>query len=153
MGSALIKELFTKSVTGFFFGVGISVAVIIAVVITDNYKYKFRHLFGPDYIRYNDRPIPGLSITSYKQREDTNKFTVVGIVKNEGDLSLKDIWVAIEIYDSEFILGKCSDSVNGGTYLNPGETGHFSIECRDMSTAENRYPFRIEIREAVALKQ
>jgi hypothetical protein len=148
----MFKELLTKSITGFFFGLGVSIAVISAVMISDNYKHKYKSWFGAGAIHFENKPVPGLVISSYKQRKDTENFTVVGLVKNTAELSFKDIFVKIEIYDGEFILGTCSGSVSGGQYLNKDETGHFSIDCRDMKTSENNYPFRISISYAIGLK-
>ncbi len=149
----MFNEIYHKSIIGFFFGVGASVAVIAMIFTYETYRYEVKQWFGPTYVHYSDVDIPDLEITLHKLRNDTEQYTVVGKVSNNGSTPLKDIHVKIEIIDGEFILGRCYGYVDGGQYLNKGDVGYFSIDCRDLKTLENKYPYKISLDSAVAYER
>jgi hypothetical protein len=149
----MFNEILQKSVVGFFFGLGASVSVVVMIFTYETYSYEIKQWFGPTYVHYSDQEITHLEIISHKQRNETEQYTVVGKVSNTGSTPLKDILVKIEIIDGEFILGSCHGSVDGGQYLNKGDVGYFSIDCRNLKTDETKYPYKISLDRAVAYER
>lgn len=151
----MFKEIFQKSIVGFFFGLGTAVSVTLMIGVYDQYRYKIKNLFGPNYIHYLGDSVSDLKILEHKQRLDTELFTVVGNVKNESDNLYKSVRVRIDIMDGEFILGSCTSdahTVVGGEYLNKGDTGNFVINCRELTTSENQYPYKIYFESVVEIE-
>mgnify|MGYP003384649745 CR=1 FL=1 len=149
----MLKEIIQKSIVGFFFGLGMAVAGLAVIAFYDANQSLVKSWFGPSYERFGKGAIPSaLKITKHKQRTDSEMFTVVGFVENDGEDSYRDVEVRIDIKDNEFVLGRCNGYVDRGQFLNKGETSPFIIECRDLKTLENQHPYEIYINYALEYK-
>lgn len=149
----MFKEILQKSVVGFFFGLGASIAAFSIILFYEANRSQVKGWFGPNYTFLHGKELSGVEITAHKQRQDTEKYTVVGKVQNNSEIPIRGISIEVQILDGEFLLGRCVDGVDRGQYLNKGESGFFSVECRNLTTAENKYPYKVLINSAVAYEK
>ncbi|MGV8836135.1 FxLYD domain-containing protein [Cellvibrio sp.] len=148
---SFIKNMLIKLGTGFLYGAGFSVAIVIVVSLslsklsnsiigsesemnqseeieteeieTENEnEYMFK--------KYDESAKLVTEIT--KERISKNEFTLLGILKNEGESSWSSINIKAELFDKngEFI-DECSDYISDNS--SPGSSINFKLSCGNCS--------------------
>ncbi len=119
------------------------VATLILFLV---YQQDIREAFLDQSAVYSGADIKSLVIVSHKQRTDSEVYTVVGNIKNTGNISFKRVIVSAEVYDGEFIIGQCTASVNRGGVVEEGDTGSFVLDCAQLRQDNDfGYPYRVEL--------
>lgn len=141
----MVKDVAKKFVLGFGFGLGmISAGLAFAL-----YQQELRNLLIEPATLFIGAEISSLEITAQKQRQDSLAYTVVGKVKNNGNVPFRYIVVKAEVYDGEFVLAKCTSSVENGGTLHRQEIGNFILTCAGLTGKNDfNYPYRISLLSA-----
>ncbi len=143
--SNTMKELLHKILHGAAFGFGLGLVFFLFVIIYEENRYQIKRWLGPDYIHLEDYPAHGIEISFHKQRSDTENYTIVGTIKNNGSIHWKDISFIAALTEEENQIDSCRGSVNTeGGFLNPGEEAPFKIKCGDTPTKKNSYKYSLK---------
>jgi hypothetical protein len=140
-----MKELLHKIIHGAAFGFGLGLVFFLFVFVYEENRYQIKRWLGPDYIHLEDYPEHGVEILFHKQRQDTENYTIVGTVKNNGNIHWKDISFIAALTEEENQIDSCRGSVNAEKgFLNPGEEAPFKIKCGDTPTENNNYKYSLK---------
>jgi len=142
--------ILVKIIHGVAIGIGFCAVLFIYLSNMEPLRNYGEKLFGPDSFSTNDIDRHGLIINFHKQRLDTDEFTIVGTVRNEGKHTWKEVMIDAYLLEGDKKVDRNYTS-DIPYNLKPGDEGFFKITFEDTPTKGVKYNYDLMIGYGVAL--
>ena len=131
-----LKSMLISLLTGISFTAGVIVVMILYEL------YEERQI--RDDRRWVESPV-GIEITEHRRLPDTEKFTVVGKLRNDSGYAWDELDIDMDVLAGESLMNRCTDEVHE---VNLGEVRRFEVSCYDASGRNVPDNIRYEVRIA-----